>query len=296
MLRFSRPACRKVQRALWDYANHRLSEGLMEIVERHLPDCSACRKELDSLRRAQCLLTAYRQETPPAPRTDWEDLRARLIEAGHFAPQSAYQPDPPVALLTAPKRERKRPTSGTGGGWLPSLMWSGGFAMLLLSAALSYHVFQAVTIPSGQRVIIERPNALNTAASNSVHKSHEPTESARAAAYDENQIQYVPVPVVDLGAYSPYAGAQNAAGESETSSAASRTAEARSSAGQERQASGRWHFQPHHPRREEATRLANTPRPAPMDQIVPGNATGEATHHFIMEPLTPVSYDDHTAY
>src|SRR5690242_18759553 len=101
MLKLLRPECRSVQRVLWDYANHRLCEGRLEKVERHLPKCAACQRELRSLQQAQGLLTNYKKQTVPPPDTGWGDLQHRLMAEGLI--QS------PLAAFECETRQRRLP-------------------------------------------------------------------------------------------------------------------------------------------------------------------------------------------
>lgn len=120
--------CRRVRPVLWDYASERLSEGPMELVEQHLQTCAACRREVASLQNAQNFLSACRAVEEPAPRSDWNALRQRMVTAG-VTPISA--PD-----LSAPAMPN------AGGSWNPRAMWRmqlltsmvGGFAAVLLVA------------------------------------------------------------------------------------------------------------------------------------------------------------------
>ncbi len=119
MLGLQRLGCRPVRRILWDYVAERLSEGLLETVERHLAGCSACRREAESLRQAQALLSAYRRVPIVPPRSDWHAVRERLM----LLPQ----PLPPLPH----ERRRSRP------------VLSGGLIALLLIAALGYRDLRA---------------------------------------------------------------------------------------------------------------------------------------------------------
>ncbi len=80
MLGFQWAQCRRARPVLWDYASERLSEGPMELVEQHLQSCHACRAEVVTLQRAQQFLSACRAEEEPAPRSDWNALRQRIVE------------------------------------------------------------------------------------------------------------------------------------------------------------------------------------------------------------------------
>lgn len=98
----------------------------MEEVERHLSHCPACQRELASLRRAQNLLTAYRKQEPPPPRSDWSGLRARILSEGAQ----------PLTMLPL-AQERRRPARAN---WLPRLQTVGAFAAGLLVVVISYHL------------------------------------------------------------------------------------------------------------------------------------------------------------
>jgi len=149
MLGLQRLRCRRVRQALWDYVAERLSEGPMEHVEQHLTSCAACRREMESMRRAQTLLSACRQESIPPPRSDWNALRTRLQTEGlatsvaaerHRHQQHTHSHRIDRAL--APRRSR----------WIYSISISGAFAVLLLLVATGYrslHTVTAVVEPSG---------------------------------------------------------------------------------------------------------------------------------------------------
>jgi len=137
-----RLSCRAVRRVLWDYAADRLSEGPMETAERHLADCKACRGELESLRRAQQLLTACRQEVLPQPRSGWTELQNRLqLEAAASVPEVRLSRRAVVAVPDdfGSGRRMRRP----GGDWLPKIGLASGFATCLILAALGYRAFMS---------------------------------------------------------------------------------------------------------------------------------------------------------
>jgi hypothetical protein len=104
--------CRRVRRLLWDHLAERLSEGPLEMVERHLSECPRCRREAAGLRQAQAILQACRREPTPSPRTQWHTLRARL------------QDGPP-------------PMAPRGPVWPSRLVATGGFAAALLAIAVT---------------------------------------------------------------------------------------------------------------------------------------------------------------
>lgn len=123
--------CRSAQPLLWDYASERLSEEIMERVERHLGQCASCHKELDALKRAQGLLAGCRAQEEPAPRSDWNDLQQRLVADGlaQIAPSVAGR-----RVQNSARRERV----GMAGRapWTMQLATSaaGGFAAVLVLA------------------------------------------------------------------------------------------------------------------------------------------------------------------
>lgn len=161
MIRLFRTECRTVQRALWDYTNHRLPEGVLEKVEHHLPTCEACRHELKSLRQAQHVLTSYKSEPVPVQRTDWSDLQQRLLTEGNApALRAAFQNDareerPAESENRAEDRRRRRP----GETWQGSLLYAGGFTAFLITAALGYRFFPL----TGASARHEQPKAVVSA-------------------------------------------------------------------------------------------------------------------------------------
>jgi len=104
--------CRRVRRLLWDHLAHRLSEGPMEMVERHLSGCARCRHEAAGLMQAQAILEACRSKPMPMPRTSWHTLRARLQ-------------DGPL------------PTTPRHAAWKTRLATFGGFAATMLAAVVT---------------------------------------------------------------------------------------------------------------------------------------------------------------
>ena len=60
-----KPQCRSIQRYLSDYIDCTLSGRRTVIVADHLRSCSACRRELESLRRTTGLLSFYIEPEPP---------------------------------------------------------------------------------------------------------------------------------------------------------------------------------------------------------------------------------------
>lgn len=151
--------CRSAQPLLWDYASERLSEEIMERVERHLSQCASCHKELDSLKRAQGLLAACRAQEEPAPRSDWNDLQQRLVADGlaQIAPSAAGR-----RVQNSARRERFGMAARAP--WTMQLATSaaGGFAAVLV-LAFGYnaqHLHNAPGVTSGADT---KSIALNTA-------------------------------------------------------------------------------------------------------------------------------------
>lgn len=70
--------CGAVSSLLWNYTAHRLSEGEIERVERHLAHCGACRAEADSYRATVDALASIRRTPVPESRRGWHELYARL--------------------------------------------------------------------------------------------------------------------------------------------------------------------------------------------------------------------------
>jgi hypothetical protein len=322
MLRFSHPACRAVQRALWDYANHRLSEELLERVERHLPDCAECQSELASLRRAQSLLHACRQQEIPPPCSDWETLRQRLIEEGHVFTRPGFAAthtiEARVAVAAAPSRRRNRPPTGSGGGWLPSMMWSSVIAILLLCAAFGYRV------QAHARTVAPKPSITPNRANLSAESPSVPGTTDRPQAVssqEESSVRwpnYIVVPASSernaerLSSTPTNADSQMpgrfpgmahpdfalawAALALENAACGAQTASSAVVSEPKQAKSSHLRFVPHKPRPEEAAgQPARDPHLAPLDQIAPGS-NGDTFHRFVMEPLTPVRYEDNTAY
>ena len=129
MLGFQWAQCRRVRPVLWDYASERLSEGPMELVEQHLQKCLACRAEVVTLQRAQQFLSACRAEEEPAPRSDWNALRQRIVEENVTPlPQAAFA-SAPIAAGQGAARRGLRPS------WQMQLVTctAGGFAAALAS-------------------------------------------------------------------------------------------------------------------------------------------------------------------
>jgi hypothetical protein len=128
----------------------------METVERHLALCVACRRETESLRRAQGLLAACRQTPIPPPRSDWNALRARLQLEGkphthEVEPLPLHLPRTSTGLTSigftsaGPTSvglvERQMPRRHNR--WLPSLAASTACAVALLLVAVGYRILHA---------------------------------------------------------------------------------------------------------------------------------------------------------
>ena len=156
MVLFRWAQCRSAQPLLWDYASERLSEEVMERVERHLGQCSSCHKELDSLKRAQGLLAACRAQEEPAPRSDWNDLQQRLVADGlaQIAPSAGRR------LPNSARRERV----GIAGRapWTMQLATSaaGGFAAVLV-LAFGYNALHLRNAPSAVSGADTKSGAVN---------------------------------------------------------------------------------------------------------------------------------------
>lgn len=73
--------CRSVEPLLWDHARGLLSSAQTEKVERHLADCSDCRREALQYAQTVKVTQAARQAEPPASQTDWRMLAQRLEPA-----------------------------------------------------------------------------------------------------------------------------------------------------------------------------------------------------------------------
>ncbi|HZO87650.1 MAG TPA: anti-sigma factor [Chthonomonadaceae bacterium] len=322
-------ACRAVQRALWDYAYNRLSEGPLEMVERHLPTCAACRSELESVRRTQALLAAYREQPPPPPRSDWEALRKRLIEEVPApAAREAHRQEPTVAVVSVGGARRYSRSSGIG-GWLPSVAYSGGIAALLVVAALGY------------RLLLPRRAAEKSAApSLSVRARSGPpaslsgNASARPSAPTRNMHPVAPAPEAtdagnDLDDYSTASGSEanpylitasqsdRPDSEQEMTSPkvkkrsrsslprwqgriAARQPErlaahrAESAARDE----GKLHFVSHKPQPTESAppRVEENQNENLLDSITPVSQGGDTSERFVMGALTPMRYHDDSPY
>lgn len=136
MVGFRWAQCRRVRAVLWDYASERLSEGPMERVEAHLPQCASCREELAGLRRAEGLLSACRAQEEPAPRSNWSDLQQRIVAEGiaHVTPRAPSRRPAASVGLSYAARSGRAP-------WSMQLATSmaGGFAAVLV-IALGYRV------------------------------------------------------------------------------------------------------------------------------------------------------------
>ena len=142
MVGFRWAQCRRVRPVLWDYASERLSEGPMETVEQHLQTCGACRDEVVAARRAQQFLSACRACEEPAPRSDWNALRQRMVAEG-VTP--VFEP---ASLSYAEGRDAGR--RGLRASWQMQLLTStaGGFAaVLMLGAFYTLRLAPASTPP-----------------------------------------------------------------------------------------------------------------------------------------------------
>lgn len=179
MLRLFKARCRAVRGLLWDYTEERLSEGPMEMVEKHLHGCAACRREVESLRQAQSLLRAYRQQTPPAPRTGWDALRDQLM--AEPSPMSA-----PAAGLQRHRRaaeERGYIVSGRSDRrsfWQPRFQLAGGMAVALFVTAVGFQMVRAnngLNTPPGPVNAIPHPGDPGSSASH-VHSDAAPMQAA----------------------------------------------------------------------------------------------------------------------
>jgi hypothetical protein len=104
----------------------RLPEATLERVEKHLHKCKACRKEVETLQKAQALLLEARLEEPPAPKRGWAEMQMRL---GTQEPVATL---PSVVWETTP--DRKTPALRRA----PNLMLVGSCAMLLVSTLVTY--------------------------------------------------------------------------------------------------------------------------------------------------------------
>lgn len=129
MVGFRWAQCRRVRPVLWDYASERLSEGPMETVEQHLQTCGTCRDEVATLRRSQQFLSACRACEEPAPRSNWNALRQRMVAEG-VTPMLQ-----PAAPTYTQGREFGR--RGLRASWQMQLLTStaGGFAAVLMLGA-----------------------------------------------------------------------------------------------------------------------------------------------------------------
>jgi anti-sigma factor RsiW len=148
MLGLQRLRCRRVRKALWDYAAERLSEGSLEMVERHMTTCAACRREAKAMRQAQGLIAAYRQESLPTPRSDWQALRARLETTTQVAP---HQMEGRPIYRHPTSRHFERLMASQSNRWAHSLGRSGAFAALLLLAALGYRNLRLIILAAGSK-------------------------------------------------------------------------------------------------------------------------------------------------
>ena len=167
MLGFGWLQCRHTRPALWDYASERLSEGPMEIVEKHLQACAVCRREVESLRNAQNFLSACRAEEEPAPSSDWNALRQRLLTQS-----PARLPEPAMPrrhARSAPAILRPADRDNARAPWQMQLLTSmaGGFAAVGI-VALGYGLLmhrQAVAVPhSGAMKPVDVPYSTNSIA------------------------------------------------------------------------------------------------------------------------------------
>lgn len=130
MLPLFHNSCRAVRTELWDFVAERLPEETLERVEKHIHKCKACRKEVETLRKAQALLLEARLEEPPTPKRGWAELQMRL---GTQEPVATLTPS--VAWETKPARKTRALHRA------PNLMLVGSCAMLLVSTLVTYRAF-----------------------------------------------------------------------------------------------------------------------------------------------------------
>jgi hypothetical protein len=176
MLGLARLQCRRVRHALWDYVAERLSEGPMETVERHLITCAACKREAESMRQAQGLLTACRREPIPAPRSDWNSLRARLQAEGQTMPRAVAEHHP---IVHSHLRHVDRLAATRRNRWVHSLSRSGALACVFLLAAFGYRSLHMLNMSNRQLKDTRQQFASTEQKSDGVRTSAETTDATQ---------------------------------------------------------------------------------------------------------------------
>ena len=175
MVGFGWLQCRRVRPVLWDYASERLSEGPMETVEQHLHGCAVCRRELESLRGAQNFLSACRAEEEPAPPSDWNALRQRLLTQSP-APLSEQTPQRRQSR-TAPAIMRGTGPDSLRAPWQMQLLTSmgGAFAALGIVAVGYGLMMHRQPTPTSQPAVTS--NTVKSQYFNSALKSVKPAQT-----------------------------------------------------------------------------------------------------------------------
>ncbi len=110
----------RINRYLTAYADNQLPERVRQRVEKHLSDCPACTRELDSIRASDRIL---RQAVPPVVADDrWALFRRDLSQALDDVDREARRPS---------RIREGRPVHGTARRW--TLATAGVCAALILA-------------------------------------------------------------------------------------------------------------------------------------------------------------------
>jgi hypothetical protein len=304
MFRIGRPTCRAVRRVLWDYAADRLSEGPMEMAERHLAECAACRREAESVRRAQSLLSACRQEPPPSPRSGWSELQDRLIGEGLASPRGVTVRSRPRALAPRWDHGGGRRLQRPGGEWLPKIGLASGFASCLLLAAWGYRaLLPAVSYPSPEKhAATKRPSLIRdqhgvtgAVVSRAEKRNDGSTDTKRVSAPNEPLPQVDPYvrPGVRLVDNRPEPGHRLPENPPVHLPPKTHRDAAQVSNAPRQPNDGKLHFKPYQPSEKErlpSGQMADSTYYS-AKQIAPINAP-----HYFMDTLEPINHEDDPVY
>lgn len=323
MLGFQWAPCRRVRPVLWDYASERLSEGPMESVEQHLQSCGACRAEVVTLRRAQQFLSACRAEEEPAPCSDWNALRQRMIEE-NVIPLRQAASAPNAASQNTARR-------GLRASWRMQLVMStaGGFA-LALALVVPYTLRPGSVAPTpsiapslvaiGQigKVAGRQASAdVNSGTRNVSQSGMDRTGLIAGVTRMPEKTRVMPgaVPasspvlpavaapakleqssVVRLASNAPRQHSANV----KTSGKERDTRLARNMANTAARADGKFHFRPYTPKpQERLTTLARVTEGAShyaLERVRPVNSENDETGAYVVGSVRPVSYEESGDY
>jgi hypothetical protein len=307
MFRIGRPTCRAVRRVLWDYTADRLSEGPMEMAERHLAECAACRREAEAVRRAQGLLWACRQESPPPPRSGWAELQDRLIGEGLTSPRGVTARSRPCALTSRWAPGGGRRLQRPGGEWLPKIGLASGFAACLLLAAWGYRAFLPAVSHSpvspgeqaGSHPSLPGPNQhLALSASRAAQPRNAAPERERAPLPDvaapSQDASYDSQGAPSLAAFHPEPRRRALPANPPASLTPKTHRDSAQVSNAPRQPhDGKLHFKPYQPSEKErlpSGQMADSTSYS-AKQIVPVNSP-----HYFMDTLEPINHEDDPVY